>query len=874
MSPLVLAISESAAAEWLVRTSWQAVVLIAIVAAVQAACGALLAPRWRYALWMLVVVRLLMPVLPTTSWSVFNLAIPQPEKKTVIRANEPAKPQATDGVSVTVVRTFETGADPASVEPPTVISRPARFDWRRAMIAVWLAGALLLVLRVVVAHVLLTRRLRCAPTAEAGVLALLDDCRRAMRLRAHVPVIATDAVGGPALFGFFRPRLLVPPAMLRKLSHDDLRFVFLHELAHIKRRDTLLAVPLSLAAALHWFNPFVWFALSRCRFERELACDALVLGMTDAPGGPRGYGQTMLRLAEALCARRRQGFLSPAALGILETRSQLTRRIAMISTFRRGSSSSRRWSVLPALLLVTVASCTLTDKPASAPAGSATPPPAADQSVELDTATVADPHKNITLADPAKEAANAAARELLAKRLPELKIDNAPFVDVIDALRDLTNANIFVNWRALEAEGIDRDAPVTARLLDVKFSKALEVILADLGGGVVRLGYTIDDGVITISTKDDLFSNTLTRVYDIRDLITVFPDSTPFAAVGADHARPKPTSQPATQSQEDLVEQVSVLIRDTIEPDLWREAGGSVASMRDLAGQLIIGATPEMHAAISQLLDQIREGRGLQVVVETRFVTIEPAALDRALGERFRGTLGRSGVASVWQLSDDEVQTVLRATRDAPDASIVTAPRLTLFNGQRGYVNVSTQTAYVSGFMIFKTDGSETRYEPKISVAESGVMLDVTATASADRQYATLTLKPKLSRLAALRVAPYMDSKDLTIQVPEMIVHELQTTLTVPDRGTALIGGFTESASQAIAALTADSLTATLVGGGQIQLHDAARTKVQIPEGGKVTIEGQPVRVTQGRGSATRPSLSNLYLLVKPTLIVTQPQEQ
>src|SRR5262249_44108318 len=91
-------------------------------------------------------------------------------------------------------------------------------------------------------------------------------------------------------------------------------------------------------------------------------------------------------------------------------------------------------------------------------------------------------------------------------------------------LRDVSSANIFVNWRALEAAGIDKNAPVTARLRDVKFSKALETILRDVGGGTVRLGYTIDEGVISISTEEDLASNVVTRVYDIRDLIVNVQD--------------------------------------------------------------------------------------------------------------------------------------------------------------------------------------------------------------------------------------------------------------------------------------------------------------------------------------------------------------
>src|SRR5213075_3147633 len=82
------------------------------------------------------------------------------------------------------------------------------------------------------------------------------------------------------------------------------------------------------------------------------------------------------------------------------------------------------------------------------------------------------------------------------------------------------------NWRALEAAGINKDAPVTARLKDVRFSKALNTILSDVGGGNIKLTYTIDEGVITVSTADDLAKNVVTRVFDICDLLVEVPDFT------------------------------------------------------------------------------------------------------------------------------------------------------------------------------------------------------------------------------------------------------------------------------------------------------------------------------------------------------------
>jgi beta-lactamase regulating signal transducer with metallopeptidase domain len=837
-----------------------------------------------------------------------------------------AKPQAAEATTtVRIVKTldFATGAS-ATTAPVNVatVSAPT-FDWRRALLAIWIVGATLLVLRVVIAHVLLTRRLRGSPSVERDILTLLDDCRRELSVSTRVNVIATDAVGGPALFGFVRPKLLIPPGMLRDLSTSDLRFVFLHELAHLKRRDTLINIPLTLAAALHWFNPLVWFALSRCRTERELACDAMVLEVTDGTA-QESYGHTMLRLAEALCTTRGRRRAMPAALGILETRSQLTRRITMISAFRRGASSrSSRWSVLPAVLLVGVASCALTDK-VSSDAGATTRPARADATemnqlterarrlvdqgrydealVTIDRLHELDPsnewavgirplikdrsqlegqrrHRDefdrefskslapaATAADaPSVDAQTQRVNAALDARVAELNFDAKPFTDVIDQLRDVSKQDIFVNWRALEAAGIDRQAPVTARLRNAKVAKALRVVLDEVGGGTVKLGYEIDDGVVTITTDEDLNKNTLTKVYDIRDLTIEIPEWAPAGEVAA---RPKP--QPSTQPGPTLTEQIISLIQETVVPDAWRDAGGTVGAIRELSGQLIITATPQMHEDICKLLAMLREGHGMQVTVETRFFAADAAALDKALGGMLRGTIGKSGEATVWQLTDDQV----RAIQANPGSTVVTAPRITLFNGQRGFVTISNETPYVSGFTVFKKEAGETRYEPKVDKVLSGVVLDVRATASADRKQAVITLKPKLSRLDALVPTPYMGAKDMFIQVPQVVVHELQTTFSVADRGTALIGGFT-----VVGESQGSGPTAHVEGDAIVVREGAVRTKVQIPEGGKLLLRGDvpatgPAQA-DGLPRSFIPKLrdnENLFLLVKPTLIIARPE--
>jgi type II secretory pathway component GspD/PulD (secretin) len=488
---------------------------------------------------------------------------------------------------------------------------------------------------------------------------------------------------------------------------------------------------------------------------------------------------------------------------------------------------------------------------------------------------IAELREQTTATELGGSTADQATALLLERRLPELKLDAVPFSDVVDGLRDLTNANIFVNWRALEAEGVDRAAPVTARLRDVKFSKALDTILADVGGGTVTLGYTIDEGVITISTETDLARNTLTRVYDIRDLIVEIPDffdAPQFQLGGTTAVSGGGGGGGGSQSlfggtggqqggegqtvREGLITEITELIQETVDPESWREAGGSVGSIRVLGGNLIVNQTPENHRALTGLLEQLRESQSIQITIEARFLTVQRNFLEDigvdvdfvfnndgdndklspipvsnntllftanpltgipgSIGQISPGTqdpddpnstgIGALGLSGTY-LDNFTVQFLMRATQAQQNSTVVTAPRVTLSNGQRGYVVVSTQTAYVSDLEPIVGTRS-VGFDPTISIIESGILLDVQGTVSADRKYVTLTLRPTLSRLAALTTFTVQsaaqvtgdDDDDTPVQsgiatatVQQPIVERtlVRTTVTVPDGGTLLLGGQT-----------------------------------------------------------------------------------
>ncbi len=230
---------------------------------------------------------------------------------------------------------------------------------------------------------------------------------------------------------------------------------------------------------------------------------------------------------------------------------------------------------------------------------------------------------------PADKAVEARMNEIV----PKMQFDGMAFEDVVQFLRKTGKVNIYVKWDALEQAGVTKNTKVSVDLTNVTFAKALRVILEKVGG-VTPMGYLIDEGVVTISTGDDLSRYTFTRVYDVSDLIKPKPlDAMPPPFSREAVHQPVRTSQGSTNSgsgsgpagwddddyddndddydYDDLEERTDDLmniIRTAVEPASWRggECGGDIGSVRAFDGKLVITQTKPVHRRIVRLLSAMR----------------------------------------------------------------------------------------------------------------------------------------------------------------------------------------------------------------------------------------------------------------------------
>jgi Tol biopolymer transport system component/beta-lactamase regulating signal transducer with metallopeptidase domain len=354
---------------WLLQTTLIVSMVICMILLIQKLLGGRLGPRWSYALWLVLLVRMILPWSPSSRVSLSNL-IPSWQRQTQSLQLPDSAGQQNKSVPLQTSETPEktSGQEPQSelvtqeqtAQRPQIIanenaqSGPRLVLLRRILPILWLAGAIVIGVYLLVSDLALWRIVKQdRPLINQAMLELFEECKAQIGVQSLVVVVPSDRVRSPGLFGFVRPRLLLPRQMLDTATTEEMRYVFLHELAHLRRHDIYLGWLTSLLQVLHWFNPLVWFAFYRMRADRELACDALVL-LRMGQDKSQEYGGAIVELVRRFSRSRPL----PAMAGIIESKSQLKRRIAMITKFR---NKSYRFSPLSAVLIIILACISLPD---------------------------------------------------------------------------------------------------------------------------------------------------------------------------------------------------------------------------------------------------------------------------------------------------------------------------------------------------------------------------------------------------------------------------------------------------------------------------------------------------------------------------------
>jgi beta-lactamase regulating signal transducer with metallopeptidase domain len=221
---------------------------------------------------------------------------------------------------------------PALLVPGARAAALAALPWGTIALSLWAAGALIALVRLVVAQAAVRALAGRAGRITGGQWQeRMESAARELGVTRPVRLLRASGGAMPMTWGVLRPAVLLP-AEADGWTAERQRVVLLHELAHVARRDCLWQLVASLGCALYWFHPGAWWAAHRMREEREQACDDRVLA-----AGTRAsdYAGHLLAVARAFRPAR----LTAAAAVGMAARSQLEDRVVAVLDGARARDS-------------------------------------------------------------------------------------------------------------------------------------------------------------------------------------------------------------------------------------------------------------------------------------------------------------------------------------------------------------------------------------------------------------------------------------------------------------------------------------------------------------------------------------------------------
>lgn len=308
-----------------------------------------LSATWHYYLWFLLIIRLLIPFTPQSPLNVFNF-LPH-------NSSNAGLSQVLQVVPSIVAPQYNNPTPDTGQESPLSADHNSNGkaspmtdntgNTFAAIAIIWFAGVLAILMYISLINRGLFLKLKKLPTCKANdILVLLEESKARLKIHSRVSVVYDVDLKSPALFGWRKAKIIISPQIIDKLSREELQYVFLHELSHLKRRDLWMNFLVTLLQVVYWFNPFIWYALHQMKQDCEIACDATALN-TVSPENHKKYAQTIINLMQILA----EPHWIPGTIGFVTKFN--TRRIIMISLNQK---TKLKWT-FTALTLTLVVGC-------------------------------------------------------------------------------------------------------------------------------------------------------------------------------------------------------------------------------------------------------------------------------------------------------------------------------------------------------------------------------------------------------------------------------------------------------------------------------------------------------------------------------------
>lgn len=226
-------------------------------------------------------IKLLVPIAPQSPVSLFNF-VPHDINWPKWSAEQPISSENKMEPSLTIKNSeTTTNVNPAPIlmqseGPSSIVNPPLQTytyeeqDNRQKMLTigsiVWIVGILSLSTYYLFVVLRFKKRVGVSCKLENyEVLSILEACKKKLGITKTIPIYETTRLHSPCIYGLMKPRIYLPADIVTIADSRQLMHIILHELTHYKRTDLWFNFLWTLAAVLHWFNPFVWLSMKKIK---------------------------------------------------------------------------------------------------------------------------------------------------------------------------------------------------------------------------------------------------------------------------------------------------------------------------------------------------------------------------------------------------------------------------------------------------------------------------------------------------------------------------------------------------------------------------------------------------------------------------------
>lgn len=285
--------------------------------------------HWQYYIWLIAALRFIIPFTP-------DITIEGNLLKKIDAAVTVNDPPSNLNAPIAVNTNSNSSEHVPESNNSTTPDANAPFNIYVYLSFVWAAGAVILFVRKATIYQGFVRYVKAgnSEVSDIDTLNLLSDCEDKLNIKTRVELYRNPLIASPMMFGFFRPRIVLPVV---KFENTELSYVFMHELTHFRRKDMFYKWLIQIIVCIHWFNPFVYLLEKEVNKACELSCDEAVMSMLDDKSRS-AYGDMLLSLVKPN-PQYNKGSL--ASFTLTEGAKQLKERLGAILKFKKETKAAR-----------------------------------------------------------------------------------------------------------------------------------------------------------------------------------------------------------------------------------------------------------------------------------------------------------------------------------------------------------------------------------------------------------------------------------------------------------------------------------------------------------------------------------------------------